>query len=134
VEIKEVLARPYRRVLIPDSESGTFTALIAEFPGCVSEGDTPSEAYDNIEDAAGSWVEAALESGIPIPEPESEAAYSGRVVLRMPRSTHRRAAEAAKADGVSLNTFLVEAIGERLGRHIAKEEAAPPKGKVRAIG
>ena len=135
MEISEILARPYRRVLIPDVESGTFTALIPELPGCISEGDTPAEAYENLEEAAESWVEAAMENGMAVPDPESEPSYSGRVVLRMPRSTHRRAAEAANADGVSLNTFLVEAVGERLGDQAVQEEtaAAGEKRKVTRI-
>jgi predicted RNase H-like HicB family nuclease len=116
VAVHEILMRPYRRVLIPEPESGTYTASIAEFPGCISEGDSPAEAYENLEEAAVSWLEAVIEGGLPIPEPEAENEYSGRVVLRMPKSTHRRAVDAAKTDGVSLNTFLLSAISEHLGR------------------
>lgn len=122
MKVSEILKRPYQRVLIPDEESGTFTALIAEFPGCITEGNTPGEAYRSLEEAAESWLEAALESGVPIPEPESESEYSGKVVLRMPRSTHRRAAQAAARDGVSLNTFLVSAVSEKLAQSILREE------------
>ena len=38
----EYLKLPYERVLIPNHESGTFTALIREFPGCIAEGDEPA--------------------------------------------------------------------------------------------
>jgi predicted RNase H-like HicB family nuclease len=116
MEIGEILKRPYRRVIIPDEHTGTFTALIAEFPGCISEGDSVRKAYDNLQAAAESWLEAAIESGVPIPAPEAESEYSGRVVLRMPRSIHRRAVEAAAREGVSLNALLVAAISEKLGQ------------------
>lgn len=122
MELNEILKRPYRRILIPDIESGTFTAVIAEFPGCISEGDSPADAYENLEEAATSWLEAAIESGLPIPAPEAEEEYSGRVVLRMPKSVHRRAVEAAKNDGVSLNTFLAAAISGHLGETSLRRE------------
>ncbi|HLF79889.1 MAG TPA: type II toxin-antitoxin system HicB family antitoxin, partial [Dehalococcoidia bacterium] len=124
MEINEIMRRPYRRIIIPDEESGTFTAMIAEFPGCITEGDSPNEAFTNLEDAAAAWLEAAVESGLPIPEPEVEQEYSGKVVLRMGPSIHRRAAEAAKQDGVSLNAFLISAISERLGRNSVLSELA----------
>lgn len=61
--------RPYSRVLIPDPEVGGFTAKVLEFPGCFSEGDSVQEAYDNLDEAAKGWIEAALERGQTIPEP-----------------------------------------------------------------
>jgi len=64
-----ILKRPYSRVLIPDNESGGYTAKILEFPGCVSEGETPNEAIANLEEAAVGWIEAVIESGQTIPEP-----------------------------------------------------------------
>src|SRR5438874_13657804 len=101
-EIKEILKRPHRRVLVPDADVGGFSAIIAEFPGCIAEGDTPEEAYETLERTAESWLEGMMEQGLPIPDPtpEDEEEYSGRVVLRMPRSTHRRAAGAGRREGV----------------------------------
>jgi predicted RNase H-like HicB family nuclease len=112
---KEYLREPYSRVLTPDEETGTYTAEIREFPGCVAQGDTPEEAFKNLEAAAGSWIEVALAMGQTIPEPAQEESYSGRIVLRLPKSLHRRAAQAAERDGTSLNQFLVAAVAEQLG-------------------
>lgn len=61
---------PYSRVIVPDSETGTYAAKIPEFPGCFAEGKTPGEAYENLEKAAESWIEAALEMGQEIPLPD----------------------------------------------------------------
>jgi len=36
---KEILRKPYARVLVPD-ENGGFFAEILEFPGCFAEGET----------------------------------------------------------------------------------------------
>lgn len=80
---REILRRPYKHVLIPDEDSGTFTALIAEFPGCISEGDTLVEAYANLEAAAMSWLEAVIESGMPVPSPEVAHNHNAEARLRI---------------------------------------------------
>ncbi len=120
---KEYLKLPYTREIIPDLETGTFTGLIREFPGCVTQGDTPSETYEFLEDAATSWIEAALRLGQTIPQPTDDGNYSGKVALRLPRSLHGKAAQAAKRDGVSLNQFIVTAIAESTGESRARTEA-----------
>ena len=112
--IREYVARPYSRILVPDS-AGRYFAEILELPGCFSEGDTPDQAMDNLNEAMEAWIEAALDSGQAIPEPVATAGYSGRVLLRLPKSLHREAARRAEMDGVSLNQYLVAAIAARAG-------------------
>lgn len=67
----DYLKRPYQWVFIPEEEGG-FCALIKEFPGCVTQGDTIQEAYDNLTEAATNWLEASLELGHVISEPETK--------------------------------------------------------------
>ena len=112
---EEFLRRPYMRVLIPDEETGTFAAMVPEFPGCITQGDSPDEAYARLHEAALEWIEAAQNLGQPIPNPREENSYSGKFALRMPTSLHKEAAEAAERDGTSLNQFVVAAIAERIG-------------------
>jgi predicted RNase H-like HicB family nuclease len=112
--VNQIVAKPYARVFTPDP-SGGYAAQVLEFPGCFSDGDTPDEAYRNLQEAAENWVEAALAQGMAIPEPFATQGYSGTVSLRLPRSIHRRAAEYAHKDGVSLNQFLLSAIAARVG-------------------
>ena len=121
------LKRPYQRILIPDPEKGGYTAKIAEFPGCVTEGDTAAKALKRLEDAAESWIEAVLDMGQEVPEPMAEQAYSGKLMLRLSRSLHRRAAEMSHAEGVSLNQFIVTTLAERIG---ATETKATTKATV----
>ena len=113
-EIAEYVARSYSRVLVPDS-SGRYFAEVLEFPGCFSEGNTPGEAMENLNQAMEAWIEAALDTGQAIPDPIATAGYSGRVLLRLPKSLHREAARRAEMDGVSLNQYLVAAIAARAG-------------------
>jgi len=112
---KEYLKKPYSRVVIPDEESGTYTAQILEFPGCITEGETPQEAYQHLEDVALSWIEAALGMGQDIPLPWSIYEYGGKVALRLPKSLHKQVSLAAERDGTSLNQFIVMAISEKVG-------------------
>jgi predicted RNase H-like HicB family nuclease len=112
--VAQYLRKPYARVIIPD-DSGRYAAQVLEFPGCFAEGDTPEEAYENLQEAAENWVDSAHSQGMAIPEPFASQGYSGTISLRLPRSMHRRAAEYAHRDGVSLNQFLVSAIAARVG-------------------
>ena len=110
----ETLKKPYARVLVPDSTGGFFAELL-EFPGCFAEGETSSEAYEQLEKAAESWIEAALELGQEIPEPLSSHDYSGKLALRLPKSLHKKATFFAQQDGVSLNQYIICAIAEKIG-------------------
>ena len=113
--VGEHIAAPYSRILIPDPDSGTFTARVMEFPGCVAQGDTAAEAYANVESAAEAWVQAALDLGQAIPLPAEAREYSGRILVRLPRSLHRRASELATMEGTSLNQLIVAAVAESVG-------------------
>lgn len=110
----DVLKRPYARMVVPDNE-GMFGAEILEFPGCVASGASAVEALEMLEEVAIDWIETAIEQGQDIPEPLDSTDYSGRLVLRMSKGLHRRAALCAQRDGVSLNTFIITSLAETVG-------------------
>ena len=114
--VAEYLKKPYGRLLVPEEEGG-YRAEVVEFPGCFAEGETAAETAANLEDAASSWLEAAVAKGQVIPQPLEELDYSGKLVVRLPKSLHRRAAYAANRDGVSLNQFIVSSIAEQIGAY-----------------
>ncbi|ULO22374.1 type II toxin-antitoxin system HicB family antitoxin [Methylocystis sp. SB2] len=114
MEPHDLLKKPYARVVVPEAD-GSFTAEIIEFPGCVATGDTAAEAVANVEEVALDWIDATLEQGQDIPEPLDRANYSGKLVVRMSKGLHKRAALAAERDGVSLNQFIVTCIAEQVG-------------------
>lgn len=126
---RDYLKMPYARVLTPDDETDTYTAEILEFPGCIAQGATPEEAYENLENAAAGWIEAALGMGQEIPEPSDPYSYSGRIALRLPRGLHRRAAQMAERDGTSLNQFLVAAVAESVGTRSVYQSMARDLGE-----
>ena len=71
-EAAEILRRPYTRELVPYEGEGVG-AKIAEFPACVAQGDTPTEALEQLERVALSWLAACLEQGTAVPPPREES-------------------------------------------------------------
>jgi hypothetical protein len=63
-------------------------------------------------------IAAVQEAGRSVPPPSAEAAggYSGKWQLRTPKSLHRRLAEYAEREEVSLNTLTISLLMEGLGR------------------
>jgi antitoxin HicB len=61
----------------------------------------------NINEARELWIETAYEAGDDIPLPSNDDSYSGKLLVRMPKSLHRRLAETAENEGVSLNQYIV---------------------------
>lgn len=112
--IDDILARPYTRILVP-AEEGGYTASVLELDGCIAEGDTANEAMSELAGAMRDWVEAAVREGQSIPAPFAAREFSGRTLVRMPRSLHERATRQAAIEGVSLNALLVTAIAYHLG-------------------
>jgi antitoxin HicB len=106
---------PYTIELIPEPEGGWCVA-IKELPGCLSEGDTVDDAVEMIHDAMRGWLEISLEEGHDIPEPKLDEEYSGKFVVRLPRSLHRNLVETAEREGVSLNQFVNVALARAVER------------------
>lgn len=94
-----------------------WAAKFPELPGLGAGHETWDGLQAAIEDAKRTYFEAALENGqtIPLPSPRQDE-FSGKLVLRLARSLHRQAAWAAEQEGVSLNSFIVAAVGKELGR------------------
>jgi antitoxin HicB len=69
-----------------------------------------------IADAMRVWIEAALETGQDIPEPRPAEKYSGKFIVRLPRSLHRELVETAEREGVSLNMFVSTVLGKAVGQ------------------
>lgn len=68
--LNEYMKLPYRMEIVPDQEEGGYAVTFPELPGCLTCGETPETAVSNAEDAKKTWLEAALEEGLEIPEPE----------------------------------------------------------------
>lgn len=109
---------------LPSSDGGGFLAIVPKLPGCISDGETPEEALNNVEDAIKCWIETAEELGRDIPEPDKyrvEDDFSGKLTLRMPKMLHKMIAEQAEKEECSINqliiTYLSMGIGNEFGRN-----------------
>ena len=112
--IEAALKKAYARIVMPD-EDGSYRGEVLEFSGCIAVGDTPSETLENLEDAAKEWLRSAMTLNQNIPNPVDAAGFSGKLVLRIPKSLHRKSVRYAERDGVSLNQFITTALAEHVG-------------------
>jgi antitoxin HicB len=106
---------PVRVRRLAEDEGGGWLAEVPDLPGCLSDGETPEEALAHVAGAVLSWIEAAEELGRPVPPPATGERYSGKWQIRMPRSLHRRLAERARTEGVSLNALATALLAEAVG-------------------
>ena len=106
--VDEYLALPYTIEVIRDESDGYagWFARVVELPGCMTQADDFAELGEMIEDAMRAWLEVALEDGQSIPEPGPAKSYSGKFVVRVPKSLHRTLVETAEKEGVSLNALV----------------------------
>lgn len=94
-----------------------FEARIKELPDVVDYGESVQEAYDLATDTIIGTAEAFLKLGREFPLPAKEDNdYSGRVTLRIPKTMHRHLAMSADSDGVSLNTYIIQALSYFIGK------------------
>lgn len=105
------LEQKYPITLYPDCEGG-YVAEIKDLPGCITQGETAEEVLAEVEDARVLWIETAYEHGDNIPLPSTETQYSGKTLLRMPRSLHQKLAEGSEREGISLNQHIVSLLSE----------------------
>ena len=129
--LEEYLTLPYHIEIVRDNdeENPGWVAHVIELPGCITQGDTFEELGEMIEDAMRGWIGVALEDGIPVPEPKPDEDYSGKFVVRVPRSLHRQLAEAAEREGVSLNQFINVALAIAVGNANAATSVTYPVGE-----
>ncbi len=97
-----------------DEDQG-YVVTSPEFHGLSAFGETEEEALAEAKVARQLFIADMVESGEELPSPQKVNEYSGQTRLRLSKTVHRRAAEMAASEGVSLNQFIVEAINERLG-------------------
>lgn len=97
----------YRMEIIEDPDEGGYVVSFPDLPGCLTCGETISRAIANAKDAKAAWIDAALENGNIIPEPNELDKYSGQFKIRMPKSLHRSLAEQSHREGISMNQYCV---------------------------
>lgn len=107
--VKEYMKLPYNYIIQPvNDESGSyFYSRVLEFDGCQSTGETFEEAYENLKDAMKGWIETKLEGGFDVPLPIGYDNFSGKFLVRIPKSLHYKLSLEAEQEGVSLNQYAL---------------------------
>ena len=101
------MSLPYRAEIIPDPAEGGFVLRFPDLQGCLTQGETMEAVLRNAADAKETWLRAALEDGLRLPEPDSPEDYSGQFKLRLPKSLHRSLALHAREEGISMNQYCL---------------------------
>ena len=91
-DLSHYLGLRYPVELTAEAEGGFFVR-IPDLPGCMSQGETVTEALANIDEARRLWLEVAHESGDEIPRPGESSEFSGKFVLREARVSRHRVAQ-----------------------------------------
>lgn len=100
---------------IQKSDTGYF-AEIPDLPGCMTFCEEFDQLEEMVEDAKKAWLEMSIEDNLEIPEPSKDREFSGKFLLRLPKSLHRKLSDQAEEESVSLNQHILNLLS---GKHSA---------------
>ena len=109
MQVNDYIKLPYTRIIqeINDESGHYFYGRIMELDGCQSTGDTLDELYKNLNEALEGYIETKLENNLEIPRPANQEDYSGKFMVRIPKSLHMRLELEAEREGVSLDQYAL---------------------------
>ncbi len=109
MSLQEYMDLPYNIIVrkITDESGNYYVADVLEFDGCIGTGQTYAEAYQDALEAMEGWIETKLENGFEVPKPIDAEKYSGKFVLRLPKTLHHELSIKAAQEGVSLNQYAL---------------------------
>lgn len=102
------LSLPYSLVIneVNDETGHYFSGRVEEFYDVKTVGNTIDQLYHNIYEVLEMAIDDRLEDGEEVPEPVDEK-YSGKILVRLPKSLHKKLSEEAARENVSLNQLMV---------------------------
>lgn len=129
--LADYLTLDYTLNVIADPDGG-YVLEYPDLPGCMTQVETLEDVPEAANDIRRLWITAQFEDGDHIPLPSYPEEYSGRFNVRLPRSLHRRLAESATAEGVSLNHYVASLLDKndalaRVERRIEDAVGHPAK-------
>lgn len=123
MSLDDYLKLQYRFDVIADLDGG-WVIVFPDLPGCVTQADTVDEIIPMAEEGRHLWIESMYERGLDIPLPTYPEEYSGKFNLRLPKSLHRKLAESAEREGVSLNQYVVMLLSQGDAQQAIQHELA----------
>lgn len=96
-------------------EDEAFIAVCPEMKNLSAFGSTREDALRELDVALEAALEVYRQENWSLPAPAGSARYSGQFRARLPKNLHRRLAETAEEEGVSLNTLVVDLLSQGVG-------------------
>lgn len=93
-----------------DERDKGYVAIAPDLPGCSAFGATKAKALKELDKAIEAWLASVDPHTEVIPEPSPmprPSSCSGKILVRVPVSLHARLVADARAEGVSLNHWIV---------------------------
>ena len=109
MDVKDYMNLPYtiKFKFIEDESGKYYFATVEELEGCCADGETVEKALESLKEAMKLWIEVKLESGFNMPLPKTENEYSGKFVVRIPKTLHQKLSQKADEEGISLNQYAL---------------------------
>jgi predicted RNase H-like HicB family nuclease len=105
----------YSLNIIWSREDQGYIATCPEFPGLSAFGESFEDAVAEAKLAQELFIETYESEGIPLPEPQSLAEYSGQFRLRIPSTLHAQLARKAEQERISLNQYILTILASQIG-------------------
>lgn len=113
---------------LSEEDGGGWMATIPQLGShtFVGDGDTPEEAYQSLEALRKHLIPHLVANGEALPEPRDEEEdlqqYSGKLLIRVPRSLHAGLAVAAGRNDCSINQLVTQWLAQGLEKDTAVAE------------
>lgn len=102
----------YTYRVIWSEEDQEYVGLCTEFPSLSWLDETQEEALQGIRQLVSEVIEDMKKNNEDIPEPFSTRKFSGKFIVRVPPELHRRIAEEAAEEGVSINRLVTSRLAK----------------------
>lgn len=112
LSLDELLALEYPFNVIADQDIGGYVVTYPDLPGCTTHVERIEDIGTAAEEIRRLWIRTEFEDGEDIPLPSYPQEYSGKFIIRAPRSLHRQLAESAEEEGVSLNQYAITLLAQ----------------------
>ena len=110
-ELAEKLAKQNYPFVMERDETGYYIS-VPDIKGCSTWIRSLDELEQTVYEVKLAWIETALKKGLEIPQPTEESKFSGKFLVRCPKTIHKRLVETARREGVSLNHYVVSILAE----------------------
>jgi len=106
----------YRIETFFGDEDQCWFARLPDLWDTMADGKSPEEAIRKVLKLKDQVIDIVHKTGRQIPEPRQEIEYSGRFLLRVPKSLHQKLAQEAEREGTSINRLVIQVLSEEMTR------------------